>query len=90
LARAYLGKAVSITPIDIEYFYREVEKGRVLLVAKYIPHRHVLASKCFRIDKEAFDKVLERKTADGVIFFRRLAGILGERPINIYDTLLLG
>lgn len=50
----------------------------------------VLASKCFRIDKEAFDKVLERKTADGVIFFRRLAGILGERLINIYDTLLLG
>ena len=50
----------------------------------------VVASKCFRIDKEAFDKVLERKTADGVIFFRRLAGILGERLINIYDTLLLG
>ena len=50
----------------------------------------VLASKCFRIGKEAFDKVLERKTADGMIFFRRLAGILGERLINIYDTLLLG
>jgi len=50
----------------------------------------VLAAKCFRINKEAFDKVLERKTADGVIFFRRLAGILGERLINIYDTLLLG
>lgn len=50
----------------------------------------VLASKCFRIEKEAFEKVLERKTADGVIFFRRLAGILGERLINIYDTLLLG
>jgi len=50
----------------------------------------VLASKCFRINKEAFDKVLERKTADGVIFFRRLADILGERLINIYDTLLLG
>ena len=50
----------------------------------------VLASKCFRIDKEAFDKVLEKKPADGVLFFRRLAGILGERLINIYDTLLLG
>jgi CRP-like cAMP-binding protein len=50
----------------------------------------VLPSKCFRIEKEAFDKVLERKTADGMIFFRRLAGILGERLINIYDTLLLG
>ncbi len=50
----------------------------------------VLASKCFRIDKEAFDEVLERTTADGVIFFRRLAGILGERLINMYDTLLLG
>ena len=50
----------------------------------------VLASKCFRIDREAFNRVLEKKTADGVIFFRRLAGILGERLINIYDTLLLG
>jgi CRP-like cAMP-binding protein len=50
----------------------------------------VLASRCFRIDKEAFDKVLESKTADGVTFFRRLADILGERLINIYDTLVLG
>lgn len=50
----------------------------------------VLAAKCFRIAKEAFEKVLEKKTADGVIFFKRLAGILGERLIKIYDTLLLG
>ena len=50
----------------------------------------VLASKCFRIDKDDFDEVLERKKADGVIFFKRVAGILGERLINIYDTLVLG
>ena len=50
----------------------------------------VLASKSFRIDKEEFKKILERKPADGMTFFRRLAGILGERLISIYDTLVLG
>ena len=50
----------------------------------------VLASKFFRIDKEEFEKILKKKPADGMTFFRRLAGILGERLINIYDTLVLG
>ena len=50
----------------------------------------VLASKLFRIDKEEFEKILEKKPADGMTFFRRLAGILGERLISIYDTLVLG
>ncbi len=50
----------------------------------------VLESKFFRIHKEEFEKILKRKPADGMTFFRRLAGILGERLISIYDNLVLG
>jgi CRP-like cAMP-binding protein len=50
----------------------------------------ILASKLLRIDKEEFEKILERKPADGMTFFRRLAEILGERLISIYDSLVLG
>ncbi|UCG13757.1 MAG: cyclic nucleotide-binding domain-containing protein [Deltaproteobacteria bacterium] len=50
----------------------------------------VLASKLLRIDKDELEKILERKPADGMTFFRRLAGILGERLLSIYDTLGLG
>ena len=49
----------------------------------------VQASKFFRIDREEFEKILEKRLADGMTFFRRLAGILGERLINIYDTIIL-
>lgn len=49
----------------------------------------VQASKFFRIDREEFEKILEKRPADGMTFFRRLAGILGERLINIYDTIIL-
>jgi CRP-like cAMP-binding protein len=49
----------------------------------------VQASKFFRIDRKEFEKILEKRPADGMTFFRRLAGILGERLINIYDTIIL-
>lgn len=50
----------------------------------------VLPSKLLKIDREKFEKILEKNPADGMNFFKRLAMILGERLINSYNTFLLG
>lgn len=50
----------------------------------------VVPSELFRIDREEFQRIVEEDTANGVIFFKCLAGSLGERLINSYDTFVLG
>jgi CRP-like cAMP-binding protein len=50
----------------------------------------VLPSKLLKIDREKFEKILEKNPADGMNFFKRLAMILGDRLINSYNTFLLG
>jgi CRP-like cAMP-binding protein len=50
----------------------------------------VLPSKLLKIDREKFEKILEKNPVDGMIFFKRLAMILGDRLINSYNTFLLG
>jgi CRP-like cAMP-binding protein len=40
-----------------------------------------------KIDREDFQEVLEKDPINGLSFFRRLAGALGERLINSYGSL---
>jgi CRP-like cAMP-binding protein len=50
----------------------------------------VVPTELYKIDREEFQRIAEQDTANGVIFFKHLAGTLGERLINNYDTLALG
>jgi CRP-like cAMP-binding protein len=45
-------------------------------------------TKLIRIEKEKLEKIFEKDLASGVIFYKRLAGIIGERLINSYRKLL--
>jgi CRP-like cAMP-binding protein len=45
-------------------------------------------TKLFKIEKEKLDGIFTRDPASGMIFFKRLAGIIGGRLINTYRTLL--
>jgi CRP-like cAMP-binding protein len=44
-------------------------------------------TKLLRIDNEKFQEIQEKDPANGLIFFKRLAGALGERLINSYGAL---
>ena len=41
-----------------------------------------------KIDKEGFLEIVEKDPANGLIFFKSLAGAVGERLINNYKTIL--
>jgi CRP-like cAMP-binding protein len=41
-----------------------------------------------RIEKEKLNKLFEKHMSDGVIFYKHLAGIVGQRLINSYNSLL--
>jgi CRP-like cAMP-binding protein len=47
-----------------------------------------LPSKLIKIETDKLDKIFEKYPASGLIFFRRLAKLLGERLMMTYDTLL--
>lgn len=48
----------------------------------------VAPSKLMRIEKEKLNKVFERDPASGLVFFKRLAGIIGHRLVSSYHKLL--
>lgn len=45
-------------------------------------------SKLIKIEREQLDKLFEKHLADGALFFKRLAGLIGQRLINSYNSLL--
>lgn len=45
-------------------------------------------SKLIKIEKEKLNKLFEKYQGDGLIFFKRLAGFIGQRLINSYNSLL--
>jgi CRP-like cAMP-binding protein len=47
----------------------------------------VQPTKLLKIDREDFQEILEKDPINGLSFFRRLAGALGERLINSYASL---
>ena len=46
-------------------------------------------TKVLKIAKDELNRILENHPADGLIFFRRLAGTVGERLISAYNLFLL-
>ena len=49
----------------------------------------VVPTELYKIDREEFQRIAEEDTANGLIFFKHLAGTLGERLVNNYATLVL-
>ncbi len=47
-----------------------------------------LPSKLIKIETDKLDKVFEKYPASGLIFFKRLARVMGERLITTYNMLL--
>ena len=47
-----------------------------------------LPSKVIKIETDKLDKVFEKYPAIGLIFYKRLLGVIGERLIRTYNTLL--
>jgi len=47
----------------------------------------VESTKLLKIDREDFQEILAKDPTNGLSFFRRLAGALGERLINSYSSL---
>ena len=47
-----------------------------------------LPSKLIKIETEKLDKIFEKYPATGLIFFKRLSGIIGERLTRTYNTIL--
>ena len=45
------------------------------------------ASQLYRINKEALDRVLRQHPATGMLFYKRLAGLIGERVISCHQKL---
>jgi CRP-like cAMP-binding protein len=45
-------------------------------------------SKLIKIEIEQLNKIFEKHLADGMLFFKRLAGVIGQRLINSYNSLL--
>jgi CRP-like cAMP-binding protein len=48
----------------------------------------IVPSKLIKIEKEKLNKIFEKDPASGLIFFKRLAEIVGQRLINCYNMLL--
>jgi len=46
------------------------------------------ASKLYRINKDALDRVLRQHPATGMLFYKRLAGLIGERVISCHKKLV--
>ena len=47
----------------------------------------VLPTKLIKIDRDDFQVILEKDPTNGLLFFKRLAGALGERLISSYSAL---
>jgi len=47
-----------------------------------------LPSELIKIETDKLDKIFEKYPASGLIFFKRLARVMGERLINTYNTIL--
>jgi len=47
-----------------------------------------LPSKLIKIETEKLDKIFEKYPTTGLIFFKRLSGIIGERLTRTYNTIL--
>lgn len=47
----------------------------------------ITQTKLLRADRDEFQKILERDATKGLVFFKRLAGALGERLIRSYSAL---
>ena len=47
-----------------------------------------LPSKLIKIETDKLDKIFEKYPASGLIFFKRIAKLIGERLVRTYDTLL--
>ncbi len=45
-------------------------------------------SKLIKIEREKLNKIFEKHLADGALFFKHLAGLIGQRLINSYNSLL--
>jgi len=45
-------------------------------------------TKVLKIPREEMNRILDNNPADGLIFFKRLAGVVGKRLINSYRSLL--
>ena len=48
----------------------------------------LVPSRLIRIEKEKLNKLFEKHLTDGVVFYKHLAGIVGQRLINSYNSLL--
>ena len=48
----------------------------------------VAQSRLIKIERIKLNKLFEKHLEDGVVFFRRLAGLIGQRLINSYNSLL--
>ena len=46
-------------------------------------------TKVLKIPREEMNRILDNNPADGLIFFKRLAGTMGERLISAYNLFLL-
>lgn len=46
------------------------------------------AAKLYRINKERLDRVLRQHPATGMLFYKRLAGLVGERVISCHKRLV--
>lgn len=46
------------------------------------------STKVIKIEREQLNKVFENHPSSGLLFFKRLAGIIGERLVNSYSTIL--
>ena len=47
----------------------------------------LIPTKLIRIDRDEFQRILEKDPTNGLAFFKRLAGALGERLISSYGAL---
>ena len=47
-----------------------------------------LPSKLIKIETEKLDKIFEKYPATGLIFYKRLSGVIGERLTRTYNTIL--
>jgi CRP-like cAMP-binding protein len=45
-------------------------------------------TRLLRIEKEELDKIFEKHSASGLLFFKRLAAVIGKRLVSSYHSLL--
>ena len=48
----------------------------------------VAPSRVIKLEKERLDRLFEDRPESGLVFFKRLAGIIGERLVNSYSAIL--